>query len=116
MAVIRIGIMPQEKIREMTIAIAKGEYKPKRNSPKIWFPSMKALSEVLSDHNRELLHVIAQKRPESIAELAAMTGRKPNNVSRTINTMKKYGLVEVKEINRRRQPVAIGTEFLIQAS
>ncbi len=116
MSALRIGIMPQNKIREMTIAIAKGEYKPKRNAPKVWFPSMKAMSEVLSDHNRELLRVITRQHPDSIKELADMTGRKPNNVSRTLHTMKRYGLVELKIVNRRHQPIAKATEFLIEAS
>ncbi len=116
MSALRIGIMPQNKIREMTIAIAKGEYKPKRNAPKVWFPSMKAMSEVLSDHNRELLRVIRRQHPDSIKELADMTGRKPNNVSRTLQTMKRYGLVELKIVNRRHQPIAKATEFLIEAS
>lgn len=116
MSALRIGVMPQNKIREMTIAIAKGEYKPKRNAPKIWFPSMKAMSEVLSDHNRELLRVISRQHPDAIKELADMTGRKPNNVSRTLQTMKRYGLVELKTVNRRHQPIAKATEFLIEAS
>lgn len=34
-----IGIMPQEQIRERIYAIAKGQYKPKANDPKIWFTS-----------------------------------------------------------------------------
>ena len=115
MKVLRIGIMPQEKIRARTIAIAKGEYKPKATDPKVWFPSMKAVSEVLSDHNRHLIRVIAERHPESIKELADMTGRKPNNVSRTLDTMKRYGLVEIQAIKRRRKPIAKATEFLIQA-
>jgi predicted transcriptional regulator len=108
--------MPQDKIREMTIAIAKGEIKPKRSMPRIWFPSMKAVSEVLSDNNRELLRVIAERKPESIKALAEMTGRKPNNVSRTLETMRQYGLVEVKRVRRHVKPIAKGTEFLIEAS
>ncbi|SCX61978.1 hypothetical protein [Nitrosospira sp. Nsp1] len=47
-----IGIMPQEKIRERMLAIARGTYKPKPGEPKIWFTSMKSLAEVLSDDNR----------------------------------------------------------------
>lgn len=116
MKTLRIGIMPQDKIRARTIAIAKGEYEPKSTDPKVWFPSMKAVSEVLSDHNRELLRVIAEQRPDSIKQLADMTGRRPNNVSRTLDTMKRYGLVEVKLEKRRHKPVAKATEFLIQAS
>ncbi|MEO6824295.1 MAG: hypothetical protein ABI167_06130 [Nitrosospira sp.] len=53
-----IGIMPQEKIRERMLAIARGTYKPKPGEPKIWFTSMKSLAEVLSDDNRALLATI----------------------------------------------------------
>ena len=58
-----IGIMPQDKIRERVIAIARGEYKPKRNEPKVWFPSMKSVAEVLSDNNRALLKMIVEMQP-----------------------------------------------------
>jgi predicted transcriptional regulator len=43
---INIGIMPQDKIRERMLAIARGEYKPKASDPKIWFSSMKSLAEI----------------------------------------------------------------------
>ncbi len=36
MKVITIGIMPQEKVRARAIAIARGQYKPKPNDPKIF--------------------------------------------------------------------------------
>lgn len=49
-----IGIMPQVKIRERLLAIARGELKPKAGDPKIWFTSMRSLAEVLSDENRAL--------------------------------------------------------------
>lgn len=117
MAVIKIGIMSQDKIRQRMIAIANGDYKPKRSDPKIWFPSMKALSEVLSDKNRELLKVIVEEQPESIKELAELTGRKANNLSRTLGTLSQYGLVEMRLRDKRRvQPIAKGASFLIQAS
>ena len=53
-----VGIMPQEKIRERLLAIARGELKPKASDPKIWFTSMRSLAEVLSDDNRALLKAI----------------------------------------------------------
>ncbi len=53
--VIRVGIMPLEAFKKRTIAIAKGEYKPKADEPKIWFPSMKSLAHILSEDNQELL-------------------------------------------------------------
>jgi predicted transcriptional regulator len=65
MKVITIGIMPQGKVRARAIAIARGEYKPKPNDPKIWFPSMKSLAEALSDKNMELIRIIAEQKPDS---------------------------------------------------
>jgi predicted transcriptional regulator len=108
-----IGIMPQDKIRERIYAIAKGEYKPKSNEPKIWFTSMKSLAEVLSDDNRALLHVIKESQPESITSLSKMTGRKPGNLSRTLKTMSQYGIVEMKRENKHVRPIVKATDFQI---
>lgn len=111
-----IGLMPQEKIRERMLAIAKGEYKPKAGEPKIWFTSMKSLAEVLSDENRALLKVIRDAQPESLTGLATLTGRKPGNLSRTLKTMSRYGLVEMRRENRHVRPIVKTTEFQILAA
>ena len=62
MKIIKVGITPQEKIRERMLAIAKGEFKPKPSDPRIWFTSMRSLSRVLSDKNRTLSDVIRKPR------------------------------------------------------
>lgn len=111
-----IGIMSQEKIRERMLAIAKGEYKPKRGEPKVWFTSMKSLAEVLSDKNRALLHVIADMKPESLQDLAEVTGRQPSNLSRTLKTLESYGFVELRKKNKAIRPIAKATEFEIRAA
>lgn len=107
--------MPQEKIRERVLAIARGTYKPKPNEPKVWFTSIKSLAEVLSDENRALLHVILETQPESISALAETTGRKPSNLSRTLKTMSNYGIVELKRERNQVRPIATATEFRIVA-
>lgn len=116
MSKLYIGVMPQGQIRERIMAIAKAEYKSKASEPKIWFTSMKSLAKVLSDDNRALLKVIRESQPESIARLAAITGRKPGNLSRTLKTMSSYGLVEMKRENRHMRPVVEATEFQILAA
>jgi len=113
MKAILIGIMPQEKIRERMLAIARGECKPSPRDPKIWFTSMKSLAEVLSDENRVLLKVIAETKPQSITQLASMTGRKTSNLSRTLKTMSNYGIVDLKYVNRKVRPIARATTFQI---
>jgi predicted transcriptional regulator len=115
MNTVMIGILPQEKMRERVLAIAKGEYKPEPTEPKIWFTSMRSLAEVLSDDNRALLKIIQETHPESISSLAIITGRKPSNLSRTLKTMSNYGLVEMRREKNQVRPIAVATEFQIFA-
>ena len=58
MNMFKVGIASQEKIRERMLAIAKGEFKPKPSDPRIWFTSMRSLSQAVSDENCSLLDVI----------------------------------------------------------
>lgn len=78
--------------------------------------SMKSVAEVLSDRNRALLRAIAEMEPESLQELAELTGRKPGNLSRTLKTLSGYGFVELKRESGRLRPVAKATEFMILAA
>jgi len=116
MKTIVIGVMSQELIRARTIAIANGEYKPKAGEPKIWFTSMKSVAEVLSDQNRALLKVIRETNPDSMAVLAKTTGRQPGNLSRTLKTMSRYGLVDLQRDKTHVRPVVKATSFRIMAA
>ena len=113
MKVIKIGIAPQAKIREHVLSIAKGEIKPKASDPKIWLTSMRSLAQVLSDENRALLDVIRTAQPGSISELAGLTGRKQGNLSRTLKTMSRYGLVKMEKSERALRPVAKAQNYQI---
>jgi predicted transcriptional regulator len=115
MKTVTVGIMPQEAMRARILAIARGDYTPKPSEPKIWFPSMRSLAEVLSDENRALLKLIRESKPESISSLANMTGRQPGNLSRTLKTMSNYGFVEMRRERQFIRPVAMATEFRIVA-
>ena len=112
---LKIGIMPREQFQRHMIDIAAGKTKPRRGEPKIWFSSMKSLGEVLSDNNVRLLKLINEHQPETLKELAELSGRKSSNLSRTLKTMEKYGIVELRKHNSRKvQPIAKATEFDIQ--
>lgn len=96
MKTLRIGIAPYEQIKARTLAIARGEIKVKPTDPKIWFPSTESLVRVLSDKNRALLAVIRDVQPGSLSDLAEVTGRKKSNLSRTLKTMERYGIVKLQ--------------------
>jgi len=94
---IKIGIMSFQDFQKYTINIAKGKHKRKPDEPKIWFNSIKSLANVLSEENQKLLSLIVTQKPLSISELVPLTGRKANNILRTLRTMENYGLVELIE-------------------
>lgn len=108
---VKIGIMPQKEIRERTLAIARGEYKPSSDEPKIWFTSIRSLAEILSDENQILLQIINEKKPNSIRELADITGRQPSNLSRTLKTLSAYGFVKLEKFKKTIHPIARFTQF-----
>jgi predicted transcriptional regulator len=111
-----IGIASQDAIRARARAIARGEHRPAPGEPHIWFTSMRSLAEVLSDDNRLLLRTIREQKPESLQRLAELTGRAPSNLSRTLKTMARYGLVEMRKDQRRVRPVVTVSEFQIRAA
>ena len=66
MKTLKVGIASYDEMKARTLAISKGELKPKAGEPKIWFTSPESFAKVLSNRNRALLGVIADTRPESI--------------------------------------------------
>jgi len=94
MRTLHVGIASYEQMKARTIAIARGKYKPAAGEPKVWFTS-ESFARVLSDRNRALLGIIAESGPESLTRLAELTGRKKSNLSRTLKTMERYGLVQL---------------------
>ena len=95
MKTLKIGIASYDRMKARTMAISRGEYKPATGEPSVWFTSIESFAKVLSEHNRELLAMIAQGKPGSLTELAEFTGRSTSNLSRTLKTMERYGLVEL---------------------
>ena len=100
MKTLKIGIASYDRMKARTVAIARGEHTPARGEPMVWFPSIESFAKVLSQRNRELLAMIAREKPDSLTELAELAGRSKSNLSRTLKTMSRYGLVELKEGQR----------------
>lgn len=105
MKTLKVGIMSYEDMKKRNTAIARGEYAPKRGEPKVFFPSFEALAGVLSENNRSLLQLIVDNQPESMADLAKLSGRKSASLSRTLKSMARYGLIWLeKKPGGRLQP------------
>ncbi len=96
MNTLAIGIADYEQVKARTMAIARGEYKPAEGDPTVWVTSVESFAKVLSEGNLELLALIAREQPDSLTQLAELAGRKKSNLSRTLKTMSRYGLVELR--------------------
>lgn len=116
MSTVKIGIMPETEMRDRALAIARGELKPNADDPKIWFPSMQSLAEILSDENRALLRLIQQTQPDSLSALAEVAGRKESDLSRTLEAMACYGWVELTRENKHVRPTVKVSDFQIIVS
>ena len=103
---LKIGIAPRDVIARYTRDIVAGRRRRTARDPDVWFTSVESFAKILSERNRSLLALIAERRPDSIDTLAAASGRARSNLSRTLRTMERYGLVRLeKGEGRKLRPV-----------
>lgn len=112
--ILKIGIISRDDYKRRTIAIARGEYKPRKDEPKVWFESVQSMAQVLSSENQKLLRIIKDKKPASLKELALVSGRNRSNLSRTLNTMSRYGIVDLLKQERALKPIVKVTDFRVE--
>ena len=113
--ILKIGIISKQDYINRTVAIAKGEYTPKKGEPKVWFESIKSMAQVLSNENQELLKLIVEHKPSSITELERISHRKKANLSRTLKTLEKYNIVDLpKTAQGTIAPKVRATDFEVQ--
>jgi predicted transcriptional regulator len=109
----QIGVLSQGELRKRTLAIARGELKVDRYEPKLWFPSLEALSQVLTNENLALIRLIATSKPPSIAELARLAGKSLASTSKSVRKLARYGFVALERRGRCLTPVATTREIRI---
>lgn|SRR5690554_2336898 len=111
---IKIGIMDEHLVRRRLLAIARGTYVPQEEEPTLWFSSLHAIAQLLSPCNLQLLRTISEKQPESVTELAAITGRAKSNLSNTLKNLSERGFLEFeKGEGRSVKPIAKYCDFEI---
>lgn len=79
----------------------------------IWFDSLKSVANVLSKENQRLLKVIAEQQPQSVTELAELTGRAVSNVSRTLKTLDSLGIVYLNRSSGQVKPTIKFRSFIV---
>lgn len=62
----------------------------------LYFTDLETFRKCLTPKRLELLWVVADKRPQSVRELAALVKREPKNVSEDLEYLRQVGLVEFR--------------------
>jgi predicted transcriptional regulator len=99
---LKVGIAPRAAIARYAREIVLGRRSRMADDPDVWFNSVESFAKILSEKNRNLLTLIAERSPDSLEELSRMSGRAKSNLSRTLRTMERYGLVRMEKGNGRK--------------
>ena len=116
MKTLHIGIAPAGYVKRRMMEIAHGG-KLLPGEPKLWVSSLESLAKVLSERNMLLLQMIRNAHPQSLTELARLSGRAVSNLSRTLHSLERLGLVAMQEKSGgRKVPVAIYTRVKLECT
>lgn len=99
--------------REMR-AVARGERPAPPDAGKPSFNSVEAIVRLLTPENRQLLAIIRDRKPQSVAELAQMTGRAQPNLTRTLAKLEAAGFISMKAVGRRKAPSAAVKKIVVE--
>ncbi|HAP0138381.1 TPA: transcriptional regulator [Escherichia coli] len=109
----RIGIIPENILRQRLLDVTRGKRKPQPDEPKVWFSSLHAAGQALSNENIALLRLLDEEKPRTMTELAEISGRKLSNLSVTLKTLSGYGFVSLEKKGNTVHPKALFTDFEI---
>ena len=89
-------------LRDEMKAVARGARRAPADAAKPSFNSVDAVARLLTPENRELLALIRDRKPQSVAELVQMSGRAQPNLTRTLAKMQAAGFITMKTVGGRR--------------
>lgn len=95
-------------------AVARGERPAPADAAQPSLDSAEALLRLLTPENRSLLRTIRDSRPQSVAELARLSGRAEPNLLRSLAKLESAGLLRMQTVARRRVPVPTVTRLRVE--
>jgi predicted transcriptional regulator len=101
-------------LREEMKAVARGERPAPADSDRPSFNSVEAVVRLLTPENRQLLAIIRDRRPQSVAALAEMTGRSQPNLTRTLAKLEAAGLITMQAHGRRKAPAPAVRKIIVE--
>jgi len=110
----KLKIQSLKSLREEMVAVAKGSRPapPGANVPS--FNSLEAVARLLTKQNRKLLSLIRDSKPQSVAELAQLSGRSQPNLTRTLNKLEAVGFVVMRLRGRQKAPTVVIQKLTVE--
>jgi predicted transcriptional regulator len=109
-----IKVQSLRSLREEMKAVARGERLPPADAARPSFNSVTAVVRLLTPENRQLLALIRDRKPQSVAELVALTGRAQPNLTRTLTKLEAAGFITMKTVGRRRTPSVAVKKIVVE--
>ena len=100
-------------LRDEMKAVARGERPAPADADKPSFNSVDAVVRLLTPENRELLAMIRDRKPQSVAELVQMSGRAQPNLTRTLAKMEAAGFITMKAAGGRRKAPSLTVKRIV---
>ena len=100
----RAKVQSLRGLRDEMKAVARGARRAPSDASRPSFDSVEAVVRLLTPDNRRLLALIRDRKPASVAELVALTGRAQPNLTRTLAKLEAAGFITMKTIGRRKTP------------
>ncbi len=107
-------ILGHTALKDEMKAVARGAKRAPLDAGAPSFNSVAALLRLLTPANRDLLATIRNQRPQSIAELAKLTGRAAPNLIRTLGKLEAVGFIRMDAVARRRVPKTLVQTFRVR--
>ena len=103
------------ELRDELKAVARGTRPAPEHAAAPSFNSVEALVRLLTPENRRLLALIRDRKPRSVSDLAAWTGRAQPNISHTLAELEAAGMGAMKDSgNRRKVPLVTVRKITIE--
>jgi predicted transcriptional regulator len=109
-----IKVQSLRSLREEMKAVARGERPAPAEAARPSFNSVRAVVRLLTPENRQLLALIRDHKPQSVAELVALTGRAQPNLTRTLAKLEAAGFITMKTVGRRRTPSVAVKKIVVE--
>lgn len=104
-----------QSLRNEMKSVVRGERPAPGDASKPSFNSLDAMVRLLTPENRQLLAIIRDRNPQSVAELVKMSGRAQPNLTRTLAKMVAAGFITMNAAaGRRKAPSVVIKKIVVE--